>query len=262
MRVLAAQPPPRRRGVLPLLLLCAFLVSGGLAVLPAHTLDDFDRPDALVTNEWAYWNPDAPGAVRSRVWEVTSGSLFVRGQAGWTGNPDGARADADSRAATDSAVFRVVTHSRDIRDGAVSFALRVRRFVHTPRTPARRWDGVNLFLRYQSEYNLYSVSVCRRDHTLAIKKKVTGGPSNGGTYHVLAVGSLPPVLGAWQRFRATIRNQPDGAVVIHLYRDGRLLLWARDAGAGGVPPIRQAGRVGFRGDNADFEFDDVVVSPD
>src|SRR5437762_3088405 len=40
--------------------------------------DGFSGPDRLLTNEFAYWNPDRPGAVQHSVWEMTSGSLFVR----------------------------------------------------------------------------------------------------------------------------------------------------------------------------------------
>jgi hypothetical protein len=40
-------------------------------------------------------------------------------------------------------------------------------------------------LRYQSETSLYYASINRRDGTSVIKKKVTGGPDNGGTYYDL-----------------------------------------------------------------------------
>src|ERR1043166_249924 len=42
---------------------------------------------ALVTNEYAYYNPTASGA-RSSQWVMTSGSLFARDGAGWSGVPD------------------------------------------------------------------------------------------------------------------------------------------------------------------------------
>jgi hypothetical protein len=105
------------------------------------------------------------------------------------------------------------------------------------------------------------VSVCRRDGTIAIKKKVPGGPSNGGTYYTLASGSLLPAVGSWQRFRVAAVDRSDGSVAIRLYLGGHLILAGRDMGIGDTAPIDQPGRIGFRGDNTDFEFDDVKVSP-
>jgi hypothetical protein len=40
--------------------------------------DHFDRPDGLITNEYAYWNPTHSDAVISPDWEMTSGSPFAR----------------------------------------------------------------------------------------------------------------------------------------------------------------------------------------
>src|SRR6266700_7449275 len=44
--------------------------------------DNFGRPDGLITNEFAAYNPHNPAAVRSSIWIATSGSLFARGNAG------------------------------------------------------------------------------------------------------------------------------------------------------------------------------------
>src|SRR4051794_34420913 len=38
--------------------------------------DNFNYPNGLITNEYAYWNPSDPRAVQSPLWEMTSGSLF------------------------------------------------------------------------------------------------------------------------------------------------------------------------------------------
>ena len=51
------------------------------------------------------------------------------------------------------------------------------------------------------------------------------------------------------------------AVAIRLVRDGTVVLETTDAGVGG-PPITGAGRVGLRGDNAEFVVDDFRVSPE
>lgn len=180
-----------------------------------------------------------------REWEVTSGTLELR----------------DGKAETASPVFRAVTRRRDFRDAEVSFTLLNRGLGESGGTPATDWDGVHVFLRYQSQYHLYYASVNRRDHTAVIKKKVPGGPSNGGTYYDLSPRrSYPVPYGRPQRVRATVRDV-GGAVVIEAYVDGRLVARARDDGRVGGPPIREPGRVGVRADNADISLDDFAAGP-
>jgi hypothetical protein len=214
----------------------------------------------LVTNEYAHWNPADPGAVLSQTWDMTSGSLFARDGVWWTGPPDNISPGPRSEAGTDSAVFRLTTRDRSFQNVEVSFSLRIDAFVTTPRTPEEAWDGVHVFLRYQSQYQLYIVSVDRRDGTVAIKKKQPGGPSNGGTYFTLASGTAPVVAGEWQPVAAAVETLPDGSVRISLYRGQELLLQAIDDGSQGGPPISAPGAVGIRGDNCEFEFRDFTIT--
>jgi hypothetical protein len=214
----------------------------------------------LVTNEYAHRHPSAPGAVLDRDWDVTSGSLFARDGAWWTGRPDDARPGADSAAGTDSAVFRATTRRRDFGDATVSFKLRVHGWVTTARSPARAWDGVHILLRYQSPQELYYASIDRRDGSTQVKKKVAGGPSNGGTYYTLATGAPTTeptdraASDAWLDVAARVATDASGRVTISLYRADRLVLEAVDDGRLGGPPIRSPGAVGIRGDNCEFEF--------
>ncbi|MER7561906.1 hypothetical protein ABTZ93_02950 [Streptomyces sp. NPDC097941] len=95
----------RRAGLLTEVLLAVLLLSafaGGLTLRDAGrggASSEF-RPEfperGLVTNEFAYWHPDAPGARHSPDWAMTSGSLFGLDGAGWSGHPDGERPDAES----------------------------------------------------------------------------------------------------------------------------------------------------------------------
>jgi hypothetical protein len=221
--------------------------------------DTFDGPDRLVTNEWAVRHPDDGNAVVSPDWYLTSGSLFTRDGSGWTGVPDRRSVDAASAEGTGSAVFRLVTRRRDFRDVSVSFSLRNDAVVSTGSTPPVAWDGVHVFLRYQSPYRLYSASVNRRDGIVVIKKKCPGGPSNGGTYYSLGAGTPYAVpYGRWQRILASVRNLTPESVELRLEIDGRIVAAAVDDGVG-CEPIPSAGSVGIRGDNADFRLDDVVV---
>lgn len=223
-------------------------------------VDAFDYPKGLITNEYAYWNASHPDAVHSPLWEMTSGSLFARSGAGWSGKPDGKSPDADSSPYNDSAVFRLTTKRSDFGDVAVSFKLRNNSLTSTSRTPAVSWDGIHVFLRYQTQYSLYYASINRRDNTSVLKKKVPGGDENGGTYYVLGSSASHTVpYGAWQNVEARIRTKSNGSVTIQLFADGTPVVSATDSGVGG-PPITSAGKVGIRGDNCNFDVDDFTVS--
>jgi hypothetical protein len=234
----------------------ALIALGALALssFPNKVLfrDTFNYPDGLVTNEHAYWDPAHPSAVPSVNWDVTSGALFAINGTAWTGFVK----DSESS----SAVFRLVTKRRDFQDVEVSFRLLNQGLGSTPKTPPVDWDGIHVFLRYQSPYHLYYVSVNRRDNRIVAKKKVPGGPSNGGTYHELGPrGRYKVPYGAWQKVRVSAQNTEDGSVTLRLFIDDKLVLEAADDGVGG-DPITQPGRVGIRGDNADLRFADFLVS--
>jgi hypothetical protein len=222
-------------------------------------VDDFSEPNGLVTNEFAYFNPGNSAAVRSATWIVTSGSLFVRDHAGWSGVPDRGLPGPRSATVTDSSVFRAVTQRDDLQNVAVSFGLLVQRFMPVATGAAPGWQGVHVFLRYQSPDLLYVVSVDRVDGVIVIKKKVPGGPIAGGTYYTLAtMKGSSRVVGRWEQVRVSVVNQGAG-VEIMLWLNGRLRLQAVDNGAGDLPPITQPGRVGIRGDFTEFEFNNFTV---
>ena len=220
----------------------------------------FPSRTRLVTNDYAYFNPESPNAVRSADWLVTSGSLFARNAAGWTGRPDSVRPNAKSTNGTGSATFRTVTRRRDFGNVAVSFDLLTIRYLSTPSNPVHSWDGVHLFLHYRSQHSLYVLTLNRRDDSVLVKKKRPGGPANGGTYYTLGRSvSYRPGLGRWQHVIATIKSNADRTVTISAYVDGRRLLSTSDTGIGGGV-LNQPGAVGLRGDNVEFEFARFRVS--
>ncbi len=240
---------------------------GGLVDVPLPAFDfrdDFDAANGangLITNEFAFWNPVDTSAVRSPSWQMTSGSLFWQDGTGWSGRADGCAPDRLSSTCTNSAVFRLNTARADFGDVRVDMALRLNALTSTASTPAVDWDGIHIWLRYQSEIRLYYASVNRRDGTVVIKKKCAGGASNGGTYYTLAsvAGHAAP-LGTWQSVGASSVTNADGSVTVGLYREGTLVLSTRDTGTG-CAPISGAGAVGVRGDNADLNIDAFTVSP-
>ncbi|HET9676686.1 MAG TPA: hypothetical protein VFP21_04170 [Solirubrobacterales bacterium] len=225
--------------------------------------DEFKYPDGLITNEYATWNPSSSGAKVSPTWEMTSGSFFAQGGTGWTGVPDGCSSSSPaSSPCTASDVFRLNTVRHDFGNVTVSLDLRSNSLTSSSRTPAVAWDGVHVWLHYQTEYSLYYASFNRRDGHVVIKKKCPGGSENGGTYYELGpgeVGGYPIPFGAWQHLAASIQDNADGSVTITMWRDGAKLLAATDTGVG-CAPITGAGAVGVRGDNDDFNIDNFVVT--
>jgi hypothetical protein len=268
-----ARPSTRRRlvGLLTAGLLALPLAAAAplpaTASSPVFLEDRFTGPDGLVTNVHAGASPSSRTAVHDGTWEQTSGSLYRRSNQGWTGKPDGVTPNAGSTNGTGSAVFRMRSHRSDIRNASVSFRLLNQGYTSTSRTPARNYDGLHVWLNYQSETELYYVSVNRRDGKVVVKRKTPGGTSNGGTYHVIGAETVSPSpIGTWQSWRVTTQTQPDGSVVIEAYRNGTKVLSRRDTGlrlSNGTwsPPLTKGGRIGFRGDNLQARFDDVVVAP-
>ena len=247
----------------------AGLIFLGVLGLTAGLLLSLSRPPLLavafpagrrlITNERAYYDPQAPGVRVSPVWMVTSGSLFSADGAGWTGVPDDINPDALSSNGNDSAVFRVITRRADFADVSVNFQLRVAGLVSTARTPAEPYDGVHVFLRYQNQRELYVVSVYRRDGVVAIKEKIPGGPANGGTYYTLAEARARLPLGRWVPVSVSVVTAGNETVRIALSISGRKIL-ASTGSRGRVDPILAAGRVGLRGDNCQFFFRDLTVT--
>lgn len=237
-------------------------ISASTASARAQLLRDaFSYPSGLITNEFAHHHPVNPAAKKNANWELTSGSLFAGGGAGWTGAPDDKAVNAASSAGTNSAVFRMNTARKDFGNVSVSFRLLNQGLKTSPSTPAQAWDGAHIWLRYKTQYNLYYASVNRRDNTSIIKKKVPGGPSNGGTYYNLSAPVRHAVpYNRWQNVRADVVTNADGSVSIRLYVNGALIVQAVDDGKVGGAPITGAGGVGIRGDNASLKFDDFVVS--
>jgi hypothetical protein len=214
----------------------------------------------LITNEYAYWNPTHTDAIVSPDWQMTSGSLFARDGNAWSGHIDRIVPNATSSNGTDSAVFRLNTKRKDFGNVAVRFTAKVISQGSTSATPPVAWDGIHIWLRYQSQYGLYVASVARRDGHIVIKKKCPGGTTNGGTYYELSseVKGYPITLGQWRDVGATVANRSDGSVRITMLLGGQYVLGAVDHGVG-CAPITTSGAIGIRGDNTEFAFTHFVV---
>lgn len=226
-----------------------------LAAATPRFVDRFEGSDRLVTNEYAQNNPREPDAIVSPAWDVTSGSLFVRDGMGWTGPPDHESPSPDSSVATGSAVFRAFPRVETDGDSVVSLRLLPIGFVDD--SNRQDWDGVHVLTRVRSDAEFYSVSVLRRDGLIAIKRKLPGGPSNGGTYVTLASAEVPTAGDGWHDIRVDTTDR-NGTVRILLWLDGVVVLEAIDAGEF-APPITGPSGIGIRGDNIEFTIDDLEV---
>ena len=204
--------------------------------------------DGLVTNSFAHWNPGK--GVDSAAWIVTSGSLFASGGRGGTGPIDDGSPDRTSSNATGSAVFRMVSRPDDFADVDLRVTVSLAQLRATASTPRQDWDGVHLFVRYQSAERTYTVDLCRRDGTLTIKRK--SGAEVSSAYRTLGSARAACPFDVPLEFRLVVRDQ-GGAVRFQLWRDGASILTAEDHGEG-APPILGPGRVGVRADNAEFSF--------
>ncbi len=202
-------------------------------------VDDFDRPEGVVTDERTWHDDSLPPD--DAIWAATSGVLHAADGEGWS----------------DSPVFRMVTHRKKLGDVAVSMRIRTEPPAGDVDHPEEAWDGVHLLLHYQDEADLYAVSVARRDGELAIKRKDPGGPSNGGTYTTLASGPGAIAPGRWTDVVVTIRTTAEGTEIT-VGLDGKPVLATVDAEAVG-DRASKPGRIGVGADNTTFRIDDVVV---
>ena len=219
------------------------------------------KRSGLVTNSYGSRTPKRKDGAYSPVWQVTAGSLFAVAGAGDTGRIDDGIPGPRSATHTGSAVFRMNTRRSDFLNVKVSFNLNIAGQTTTSYTPASSYDGVHIWLRHKSQYELYAASVTRRDGVVLIKKKCHGGPTNGGTYYTLGaqVPGMPVVRNAWQQMAATVQNNPGGSVTIVVHVRGKAVISAVDTGVG-CASITKAAPVGIRGDNTRFRFDKFTVT--
>jgi hypothetical protein len=184
---------------------------------------------------------------RGGPWLVTSGTLLTRDGQLWSGEPDAGPPDSAGR--TGSAVLRAVSVRRDFQDVRVRVSLRMIALSSSARTPFRPWDGVHLFLRYADQDHLYSVDLQRRDGLLTIKRKAM-------TYTTLAETKLPGDH-RWHSYEVGVTDLA-GGTHLGLWVDNRRVLDVADRGSSA---LRGPGRVGLRGDNAEFRVRQFQVVP-
>jgi len=221
--------------------------------------DAFPGPDGVITSADAFWNPNDSTLARDPGWEGESGTMLRRGETAWSST-------ASTR------MFRFWTKRSDFDNVRVEMDLRTNGFHPGDASmPAVDWDGVKIWLRRQvvngsSSGNgkpaLYVAEVNRRQGNVIVQKKCGGQDA----YTTLANTSWsgrpnPPRIGVWERVGGAVRTNADGTVTIEVIRDGAVVLTGTDRGGNGCAPITTPAKVGVRGDNTDFNFDNVTVTP-
>jgi hypothetical protein len=185
-----------------------FIVFGATTATGVLFSDNFERPNGLISNEYAYLNPTSTSAVISSTWVVSGGSLFISSGMAWTGVPDNVAPNAGSTNGTGSTTLRVLSRANNLGDITVSFGLTNLGFIATSTTPAQSFDGVNLELRHQSEQSYYYATVNRRDNTVVIKK-VSGGATTS-----LASASYAVPLNTAQSALVSVQTVSTGSVAL------------------------------------------------
>jgi hypothetical protein len=227
--------------------------------------DPLTGPNRIVTNEYVHWShPGCPYI--SPLWDMTSGTLMIKNQAGYTGIPTlEASSICNSSQQTNSAIFRLNTRGSNF--GNIVISTDFETIQHGGGgAPEHSYDGVHLWARYQSEYALYAITVNRWDGVLAIKKKVPveqaqcNNPSNDGCYYDLTPQVINQKLtqsNVWHHADVTVVDDSNGIPHIKLYLDGNLVLQAEDDNVGGA--VYHTGAAGVRGDNTEFYFKNFII---
>jgi hypothetical protein len=213
--------------------------------------EGFDGPDGVITNHYAYFEPDDPKAHRSPDWEMESGCALRRADVLWTGEPTMTLPNRDCTNGTGSAVFRMWTKRDDFGDVAVTFVLRNNGYIEE----GESWDGVKVYLRRQDGDNFYTAEVNRRQGNVIIQRKCEG------EYALLSQvrgNSTPARIDGWEPVGGSVINRPDGSVLIEVERGGGVALEAVDP-PGSCDALRRPGRIGIRGDRTDFNADELEV---
>lgn len=183
-----------------LTLLLALLLIGIGGSGPVIVQDSFEGADGVVTSHEHYAEAQFPlGGTSSPsnpspVWEGDSGWFFRRGNWGYSGRPSDWR---------DRYFFRMNTRNFAIRDAAVSWRYRSAQFGEDG-YPSESADAVDVWVRYQTQYNLYAFQFDRTNDGVQAKRKIPAdgwsGPkalvANKGVYYTLPTDADQPVLGA------------------------------------------------------------------
>jgi len=228
--------------------------------------DALNGPNRIVTNEFVHWSKGACPYTSSN-WDMTSGTLMIKNGAGYSGIPTAEKSSyCESEIHNNSAVFRLNTKENNF--GNVTVSVDYMAVQHGGGgAPNNSYDGMHIWLGYQSEYALYAATIYRWDGTIVLKKKVPeetaqcDDPSNDGCYYNLSDAANRRSLttpGVWHHAEVTTEALSNKSQHITVTIDNTKVIDAVDNSVhGSTYPV---GAVGVRGDNTEFYFKNFMVN--
>jgi len=164
--------------------------------------DAFDGADGTITSPLYYLSAAFPGGGTSTsnnpsaIWEGDSGTFYRQGGWGYSGRP----IDWGNKY-----FFRFNTRNFNVGDASISWQYRSAAFGQDG-YPVEGSDATDVWLRYQTQYNLYALQFDRTNNCIQLKRKLPAqnwtGPanlvSNKGVYYSLPTDGAQPIFGAGQ----------------------------------------------------------------
>ena len=229
--------------------------------------DSLSGTSRIVTNEFVHWSPNDGCSYTSSTWDMTSGTLMIQNNAGYSGVPtEESHSVCESKFHNNSAIFRLNTKQSNFTNVAVSMDYKA--VTHGGGgAPNNSYDGIHIWVGYQTQYALYIATVFRWDDNLVIKKKVPVGqakcsdPANDGCYYNLTDEKVHTSLNTanvWHHAIISFRHDSANTVTITETIDGQRVFQAVDNKVHGA--TYPSGAVGVRGDNTEFYFKNFTVT--
>lgn len=232
---------------------------------PVLLSEDFAGPAGVFASQSSFYGASDGGVRENADWFAESGEMLRQAGVGRTHSP----------------VFRMWSRRTDLQFPTVRMDVVFHGWVGG----SEPWHGINLWLNDavcsptpdcsrvddRGSVSGYALDFVNRDGTVTVLKKVAGDTRGawparattfvqGGTYYELARGQWSPTPGRPYRLEAEAVDLGRGRTLLRTTVDGRVTLEVVDDGSIGGPRLSQGGRVGLRGDYADFEVTDLRIS--
>ncbi len=206
----------------------------------------FGGGDGVFASARAFWDFSDRGLSQNRDSFAEGGTMYRRSSTGWT----------------NARVFRMWTRRTDLAFTKTEMDIRFNGW-----TGGRRgWNGINLWLNRKlrtpadgsriadgRRQEGYTVDFVNRDGKLYIQKKV------GNVNHILAQRRWSPRRGTWYRWGGRVIDNGNGTNRIQVLVNGQVIQQVTDNGSVGGRRL-VGGRVGLRGDYANFNVDDIAIT--
>jgi hypothetical protein len=206
----------------------------------------FAGADGVVASSSAFWDFADLGLSENRDWFAESGTIYRRSGLGWADDP----------------VLRIWSRRTDLAFTRMEMDVRFNGWAGG----TEGWHGINLWLNRKlrtpaagtrisdgPQQEGYTVDFLNRDGRIYIQKKV------GDDYLILAQRQWSPAPGTWYRWGGRVVDNGNGTSTVQVLVNGAVVQQVTDDGSVGGPRLL-GGRVGLRGDYANFNVNGVAIS--